>query len=363
MVAAWCVQQGEDFAELAGELAAQAPGGAAAFAQRDEVPQDVREAQLAPAVVDEEVDGVAIGDDHAAGTVAQQRLRSVAVAAVGDLKQRRLLGSRDRQPLRLPRALPAGLIGTADRALIDGSEHFDVAVLKRVGCLLDERLDRRRADLKAAQIRQQPRGLSARHARRGQRCRGSRDGRPERARWDAGGKLGQRAPPTATACAHPAMLGDLDAHDDLADLVSDRVTIGDTVADLLAAARARRRPVLNDKVGIGDHLTVLTGVPGLTALTAPGLLLGPLLACVRRVARRRQRAVTRGPARLALKLLNACDQRPVTGDQLVDPPRLRLDQRHDRVTTRHPDQLDLITPHTARFPADPGDPSNQPTTP
>jgi hypothetical protein len=75
--------------------------------------------------------------------------------------------------------------------------------------------------------------------------------------------------------------------------------------------------VLNDKIAIGDHLPVLAGVTGLTALTAPGLLLGPLLACVRRVARRRQRAVTRGPARLALKLLNACDQRPVITNNRV----------------------------------------------
>jgi hypothetical protein len=74
------------------------------------------------------------------------------VAALGDLKQRGALGGRDRQPLRLARPLPAGLVGAPNRAVVDRCEDLDVVVLQRAGGLLDERLDRRRAELQAAQV-------------------------------------------------------------------------------------------------------------------------------------------------------------------------------------------------------------------
>ncbi|HEX7144705.1 MAG TPA: hypothetical protein VF225_05295 [Gaiellaceae bacterium] len=115
-VAVGLVERGEDAAQFAGELAAQAPGRAAALAQRDEVPEDVCEAQLALGVVDEQLDGVAIGHDHAVGVLAEQGLCAVAVAALGDLKQRGLLGGRDRQPACLSRALPAGLVSAPNGA-------------------------------------------------------------------------------------------------------------------------------------------------------------------------------------------------------------------------------------------------------
>ena len=139
-VAARRVERVEDVGKLAREAAAQATGRAATLAQRDEVAQDVREAELAAAVVDEQVHRVAIGHDHAARVVAQQRLGAVAVAAVRELKQRGLLGGRDRQPMRAARPLPAGLISTANRAAVDRGEHLGVGVLQRVGRLLDQRL-------------------------------------------------------------------------------------------------------------------------------------------------------------------------------------------------------------------------------
>jgi hypothetical protein len=75
------------------------------------------------------------------------------------------------------------------------------------------------------------------------------------------------------------VFGDLGAHDDLCDLMTDRIAVADAVLhDGLAAPAARRRPVLNEPVGISDHLTRLTRAPGLTALTALGTLLGPRLA-------------------------------------------------------------------------------------
>ena len=211
------------------------------------------------------------------------------------IKQRGPLGGRDRQPLRLARALPAGLVGAPNRALVDRCEDLDVGVLQRIAGLLDQCLDRRRAELQAAQIAEQPGRLAPRDAGGGQRRRGGGDRRTERAGRHPGGQLGEGALAAIAAHPHPAVLGDLDAHDDLADLMSDGVARADAVAvgDLLAAARARLRPVLDDMVGVGDDRTVLARVTLLAALLALRLLARAFLARTGRVLRRWQRAVAR----------------------------------------------------------------------
>ena len=77
--------------------------------------------------------------------------------------------------------------------------------------------------------------------------------------------------------------------------MSDGVARADAVAvgDLLAAARARLRPVLDDMVGVGDDRTVLARVTLLAALLALRLLARAFLARTGRVLRRWQRAVAR----------------------------------------------------------------------
>lgn len=80
-VAVGRVERGEDVAQLAGELAAQTSRGAAALAEGDEVTQHVRVAQLAFAVIDEQIHRVAVRDDHAGGIVAEQRLRAMRLPA------------------------------------------------------------------------------------------------------------------------------------------------------------------------------------------------------------------------------------------------------------------------------------------
>jgi hypothetical protein len=79
--------------------------------------------------------------------------------------------------------------------------------------------------------------------------------------------------------------------------MSDRVTLVEAVAviELPAAPRANRRPMLNDMVGVGDHRPVLAQMALLAALLAPGLLLGALLARLRRVTGWRQRAASYFP--------------------------------------------------------------------
>ncbi|MCP9492059.1 MAG: hypothetical protein MSC31_19610, partial [Solirubrobacteraceae bacterium MAG38_C4-C5] len=81
-----------------------------------------------------------------------------------------------------------------------------------------------------------------------------------------------------------------------------------------------------------------TAVAGLAALLAPGPgLLGALRAGGRRVTRRRQRAVRRITTDLTLKLFNTRHQRKHQIDHL---PRVTLDRRPQ-----------ILSPHTARFPA------------
>jgi len=92
----------KDVGKRAAKLAAELTGRFITLAQRGEIPQDVREAQLALGVVDVEVDGVAVGDDRAGRLFAQQRDRSVTVASRGDLKQRGLLAHRHRHRHRQP---------------------------------------------------------------------------------------------------------------------------------------------------------------------------------------------------------------------------------------------------------------------
>jgi hypothetical protein len=161
------------------------------------------------------------------------------------------------------------------------------------------------------------------------------------------------------------VLGDLGAHDDVADLVAHGLAIADAVvlADRRATGAACRWPVLDQSVGVGDHLTVLARVAGLPALTATGLLGRPRLARLGRVTRRRQRAVARTAARLTLKLLHPRGEASVRRDQLIDPRRLRRDQCSDRLRIAAVDQTDLVAPHKRKIPCKRRDPSTHPTTP
>ena len=179
-------------------------------------------------------------------------------------------------------------------------EDPDVRILQRRRCLLDQHLDRRDADLDPAQVLQQPRGLTARYARRGQRRRGRRDARPERALRHPGRQRRERAMPTPATGPHSPVLTHLDHDLDVTDLMRDRVPVSDPVrlADRRAATVALRRPVGLHTIRVGDHRPMPAGMTRLTALrTTRPLLLGPRLARVRRIARRRQRTVTRATTR------------------------------------------------------------------
>ncbi len=109
-VASGRVEDLESLSEATLELAAEPAGCAGPFAQRDEIAQDMREAQLAFGSVDIQVDGVAVRHDHPAWFVAQQRAGRVAISTRGDLNQRGDNGRRDRQPPRIAGLAPRRFI-------------------------------------------------------------------------------------------------------------------------------------------------------------------------------------------------------------------------------------------------------------
>ena len=134
--------------------------------------------------------------------------------------------------------------------------------------------------------------------------------------------------------------------------MGNRVTISDPVrlTNRRATATTLRRPVRLDTIRVRDHRPVLTAMTGLTALPTPRtLLLRPLLPRFRRIARRRQRTVTRATTDLPLELLDPRHQRQ---HQIDDRLRITLDRRPQ-----------LLTPHTARFPATSRNPLRTPDDP
>ncbi len=151
--------------------------------------------------------------------------------------------------------------------------------------------------------------------------------------------------PAPATRPHPAMLTHLNHNPDVAHLMHDRIAVSHPirVRDGLAASVTRRRPVRIDTIRIGDHRPLLAGMAALTALRAPrSLLPRPRLARIRRIARGRQRAVSRVASDLPLQPLHA-------RDQLINPRRLRLDHRRDRISASAVHQIDLITPHTRKI--------------
>jgi hypothetical protein len=227
-----------------------------------------------------------------------------------------------------------------------------VGVFQRIAGLLYQPFDRGGRDLKTAQVLDQPGALAPRDPGGGQRRGGRRDRRPERARRHPGGQRRQRAVPTPAAHPVALVLGDLHGHDQLADLMTDRIAISDPPVgpDRRLAGAAGRRPVLDDHIGIGDHRAVAARMTGLAALTAsrPGLL-GALGTRGRRVTRGRQRAVARISADLPLELLDPGHQRE---HQIDDRLRVTLDRRPQ-----------ILSPHIARFPAPSRNPAPSPDDP
>ena len=65
----------------------------------------------------------------------------------GDLKQRGVNRRSDRQPPRIARLSPRRLIRAPDRGGIEMTQDLHVGILQRRRGLLDQRLDRRDADL------------------------------------------------------------------------------------------------------------------------------------------------------------------------------------------------------------------------
>lgn len=173
--------------------------------------------------------------------------------------------------------------------------------------LLKQRLQRRGAESKPEQVAEDPDGLATPDPRGGQRRASSRDPGTERPARHSRGQDGERTAPAVAPHAHPAMLGHLDARDDLRDLMGDRIAHRRLApAELPAASQTRPGPMLNDPIRVGDHrpmTTLMAGLPCLLLARRP-LLPRALRACCRSVARRRQAAVVRAAADQPLQLLN-----------------------------------------------------------
>src|SRR3954465_8951153 len=214
--------------------------------------------------------------DHNPGVArADERVELLAVAVLGDLKERR--GRRGRGPQRaaLTAGPPAGLIDMHRRLIEHPVRQLRMRAGERVGSALADRVDRTGRQRDAEQIAGQLGDRSTRDAMSGGQCQHRRlQAHPERGRADA---LRQ---PSAGPCATvptPQLVRAMLGHDH-----ADRWQLGDLVATELPArptlptieptpaATTRIRVVIDDLINLilGPQLTTRTPMPGLPARRA-----------------------------------------------------------------------------------------------
>ena len=308
-----------------------------AFGHAPEVADQVCEADLALAWVDEQVTRVAVADDHAGGLVADQFAGDGALARVADEENRRRFSDRCPDPGEDARLPPSGLIQVFRGRCGHGSHSLGMCILEPSGHPPLDVRDRAKREIDAVGVRNKALDVTPRHAVLATEQHDQRgEIRPEAALVNIAGQAGARRLTALQARESVNLVlsevrldrGDVD------DLVAPRIRIIPAERCAARAALLRLHHLRLVDV-IGRRLFALrTLVPGLPSAATPGWFL--------RGASRRPRAITRrrlarGAGRLGLASLQPLDLLPLLHDhqrllqdKLLDPVQPSAQRRAAR---------------------------------